>query len=492
MFLQYLVEDLKDSNIIGDTNIDINKIEYDSKKISKNDLFIAIKGYSDDGNNYIDEAIKKGAKAIILEKGNNISSNLQDIGVTVIEVEDARIAMAKVAATYYGYPAQKLKLIGITGTKGKTTTAYMIRDIMNASGKKTGMIGTIYNTYGNVQIEASRTSPESLDLQKLLKDMVDAKMEYVVMEVSSHALELNRVYGLHFVIGIFTNLSQEHLDFHKTMDNYLMAKAKLFELTDFALINGDDIYAPKLLKLVKCKTATFGLDNAVNITASDIKINAGNVEFKMYINKMLETIVINIPGRFTVYNALAAIGVCSLLGCQMDAILLALANVKVPGRAEVIDVKKTFTVMVDYAHNPSSLEAILSSIKKYAKGRIICVFGCGGNRDKEKRPLMGEISGRLADFTVITTDNPRNENPKEIMAQIENGIKNTRGLYKIIENRKQAIACTMKIAWKNDIVLIAGKGHETYQELKNKKRISFDERKVVKEIAEKMADKNIE
>lgn len=492
MFLQYLVEDLKDSNIIGDTNIDINKIVYDSKKISKNDLFIAIKGYSDDGNNYIDEAIKKGAKAIILEKGNNISSNLQDIGVTVIEVEDARIAMAKVAATYYGYPAQKLKLIGITGTKGKTTTAYMIRDIMNASGKKTGMIGTIYNTYGNVQIEASRTSPESLDLQKLLKDMVDAKMEYVVMEVSSHALELNRVYGLHFVIGIFTNLSQEHLDFHKTMDNYLIAKAKLFELTDFALINGDDIYAPKLLKMVKCKIATFGLDNAVNITASDIKINAGNVEFKMYINKMLETIVINIPGRFTVYNALAAIGVCSLLGCQMDAILLALANVKVPGRAEVIDVKKTFTVMVDYAHNPSSLEAILSSIKKYAKGRIICVFGCGGNRDKEKRPLMGEISGRLADFTVITTDNPRNENPKEIMSQIEKGIKNTRGLYKIIENRKQAIAFAMKIAWKNDIVLIAGKGHETYQELKNKKRISFDERKVVKEIAEKMADKNIE
>ena len=212
----------------------------------------------------------------------------------------------------------------------------------------------------------------------------------------------------------------------------------------------------------------------------------------MYVNKMLETIVINIPGRFTVYNALAAIGTCSLLGAQMDAILLALSNIKVPGRSEIIDVQKTFTVMVDYAHNPSSLEAILSSIKKYVKGRIICVFGCGGNRDKEKRPMMGEISGRLADFTVITTDNPRNEDPSIIMKEIEDGVKKTKGLYKIIENRKDAIAFAMRIAWKNDLVLIAGKGHETYQELKNGKRIDFDERKVVKDIADKMPDKNIE
>lgn len=354
------------------------------------------------------------------------------------------------------------------------------------------MIGTIYNTYGDIQIEATRTSPESLDLQKLLKDMVDAQMEYVVMEVSSHSLVLDRVYGLHFAIGIFTNLSQEHLDFHGTMDNYLLAKSKLFEMCDFALVNGDDIHTPRLKKMIKCKTATFGLDNAVNITASDVRINNNNVEFKMYVNKMLETIVINIPGRFTVYNALAAIGTCSLLGAQMDAILLALSNIKVPGRSEIIDVQKTFTVMVDYAHNPSSLEAILSSIKKYVKGRIICVFGCGGNRDKEKRPMMGEISGRLADFTVITTDNPRNEDPSIIMKEIEDGVKKTKGLYKIIENRKDAIAFAMRIAWKNDLVLIAGKGHETYQELKNGKRIDFDERKVVKDIADKMPDKNIE
>lgn len=489
MLLQYLIENLTDKVIIGDTNIDINKIEYNSQKIEQNDIFVAIKGYKEDGNDYIKEAVEKGAVCIVTED-NLDASKLPNI--TIVRVQNSRIALSLIASKYYDFPARKLKLIGITGTKGKTTTAYMIRDILNASGKKTGMIGTIYNTYGNVCIEASRTSPESLDLQKLLKDMVDAQMEYVVMEVSSHSLVLDRVYGLHFAIGIFTNLSQEHLDFHGTMDNYLLAKSKLFEMCDFALVNGDDIHTPRLKKMIKCKTATFGLDNAVNITASDVRINNNNVEFKMYVNKMLETIVINIPGRFTVYNALAAIGTCSLLGAQMDAILLALSNIKVPGRSEIIDVQKTFTVMVDYAHNPSSLEAILSSIKKYVKGRIICVFGCGGNRDKEKRPMMGEISGRLADFTVITTDNPRDEAPSVIMKEIEDGVKKTKGLYKIIENRKDAIAFAMRIAWKNDLVLIAGKGHETYQELKNGKRIDFDERKVVKDIADKMPDKNIE
>lgn len=491
MLLQYLIENFENAEINGNTNIEINKIEYDSKKINPNDVFVAIKGYVENGNDYIKEALDLGACAIIVEKDVELSEF--ELGnITVIKVDDARIALAKISATYYDYPAKKLKLIGVTGTKGKTTTAYMIRDILNASSKRTGMIGTIYNTYANVQIEATRTSPESLDLQRLLREMVDAEMEYVVMEVSSHALELNRVYGLRFMISVFTNLSEEHLDFHENMDNYLNAKAKLFEMSDFAMINGDDIYTPRLKKMIKCKIATYGLDNAVNVTAADVKINAGYVEYKMYINKMLETIVVNIPGRFTVYNSLAAIGVCSLLNCQMDAILLALANVKVPGRAEIIPLNKTFTVMVDYAHNPSSLEAILTSIKKYVKGRVILVFGCGGNRDKEKRPVMGEIAGRLADFTVITTDNPRNESPKTIMSEIESGMKQTRGLYKVIENRKQAIAFAMKIAWKNDIVLIAGKGHETYQELKNNKKIKFDERKVVAEIAASMPDKNIE
>lgn len=491
MLLQYLIENLTDAKISGSTNVEINKIEYDSKKIEKDDVFVAIKGYEQDGNDFIDEAINSGCKCVILEHDVDISKYQNDT-LTIIQVANSRIALAIIAATYYDYPALKLKLIGITGTKGKTTTAYMIRDIINASGKRAGMIGTIYNTYGKVQIEATRTSPESLDLQKLLRDMADADMQYVVMEVSSHALALERVYGLKFVISAFTNLSEEHLDFHKTMDNYLEAKSKLFLQSDYALINADDIYAPKLMKIITCKTATYGLDNEVNLTANDIRVNSGNVEFKMYINRMLETVRVNIPGRFTVYNALAAIGVTSLLNCQMDAILLALANVKVPGRSEIVDIHKTFTVMLDYAHTPSSLEAILTAVKKHAKGRIICVFGCGGNRDTIKRPMMGEIAGRIADFTIITTDNPRNEEPLAICKEIEVGIKQTKGLYKIIENRKEAIKFAMRIAWKSDIIVIAGKGHETYQILKNNKKIHFDEREVVKELAEEITDKNIE
>lgn len=491
MLLQYLIENLTTNEVKGTTNVEIGKIEYDSKKIEKNDVFVAIKGYAQDGNDYITEAINKGAICIIVE--NDVDTNLYEgKDVTVIKVDNSRIALAVVSSTYYDNPSSKLKMIGITGTKGKTTTAYMIRDIMNASGKKTGMIGTVYNTYGNTQIESTRTSPESLELQKLLKDMVDAGMEYVVMEVSSHALALDRVYGIHFNVSVFTNLSEDHLDFHETMDNYLEAKKKLFDISDLALVNGDDIYAPKLIKMLKSKHATFGLDNAVNLTATDLRINADYVEFKMYINKMLETIHVNIPGKYTVYNSLAAIAVCSLFNCQMDAILLALANVKVPGRSEIVPINKTFTVMIDYAHSPSSLEAILTAVKKHAKGRIICVFGCGGNRDIPKRAMMGEIAGRLADFTVITTDNPRNENPKSIMQNIEEGMKKTRGLYKCIENRKEAIKFAMRIAWKNDIIILAGKGHETYQILKNNKKIHFDEREVVKKLAEEMPDKNIE
>lgn len=486
MLLQYLLENLTNVEIEGQTNIEINKIEYNSNKIEKNDVFVAISGYKENGKDYIENAIKNGAVAIVYQ------DELDKVdGITYIKVEDSRIALATMSATYFGNPARKLKIIGITGTKGKTTTAYMIRDIMLASGKKIGMIGTVCNTYGNVKEESIRTTPESLDIQALLARMVEADMEYVVMEVSSHALELNRVYGIRFIVGVFTNLSEDHLDFHNTMDNYLNAKAKLFKMSDFAIVNGDDIYAPRLLKMIDIKKATYGLDNSVDLTATDIRVNPSYVEFKMYVNRILETIKINIPGRFTVYNALAAIGVCSLFGAQMDAICAALGALRVPGRNEVVELNKSFTVIIDYAHTPSSLEAILSSAKKYTKGRIICVFGCGGNRDKEKRAMMGEIAGRLADFTVITTDNPRDEKPLDIISDIESGIKQTRGLYKSIENRRQAIKFAMRIAWKSDVVIIAGKGHETYQEVENGKKLYFDDKEIVKKLAEEMPDKNL-
>lgn len=495
MILQYLLDDMDIKKVEGKTDINISKIEYDSTKISKEDVFVAINGYEKDGNDYIKEATQKGAVCIVLEESfeDEVKSKNSDIlgGATLVFVENSRKALAEISSKYYGSPSKQLKIIGITGTKGKTTTAYMIRDIMLKAGKKIGMIGTILTSYGDKVIESDRTCPESLELNKIFRDMVDSGMEYVVMEVSSHALELYRVYGLHFIIAIFTNLSHEHLDFHKTMENYLNAKKKLFTMCDYALVNGDDIYTAQLIKGLECKVAKFGLDNEVNITSSDVRTYGGYVEFKMYINKMLETIRVNIPGKFTVYNALAAIGATSMLGCQMDSILLALMELKVPGRSEVVDIGKNFTVVVDYAHTPSSLEAILVSTKKYAKGRVICVFGCGGNRDVEKREEMGKIAGKYANFTIVTTDNPRDENPNKIMEQIEKGVKESNGLMTKIENRKDAIRFSMRIAWKNDIVIIAGKGHETYQILKNKKKIHFDDREVVRELAKEFPEKDL-
>ena len=489
MILKYLIDELTDYVSVGDENIKVNEIKYMSKHIKEGDIFVAIKGFSADGKDYISEAIEKGAKVIILNKEHKQE---EKENITYVYVENERVALAKISAKYYGFPNKKLNIFGVTGTKGKTTTVYMIYEILKAAGKKVGMIGTIYTKYDDVQIDSSRTTPESLDIYKTLKDMVDKGIENVVIEVSSHALELSRLEGLNFNISVFTNLSNEHLDFHETMDNYLKAKAKLFDMSDFAVINGDDLYYNQLSKMIKCKTATYGLDNKVNITATDLRINGNYTEFKMFVNKMLQTIVVNIPGRFTVYNSLAAIGVCSMLGIQMDAILIGLNNVKVPGRNEVVDIKKTFTAIVDYAHTPASLEAILVATKKYAKGRIILVFGCGGDRDKTKRDLMGEIAGKYANFTCITSDNPRNEKEENILSMIEEGIKKTNGLYKVIKDRKEAIKFAMRVAWKNDIVIVAGKGHETYQIFKNNKKVFFDDREVIKQIASKMPDKNIE
>lgn len=490
MLLQYLIEDL-DSKSYGNTEKEITGIEYNSENIKEGNIFVAIKGFNDDGHKYIDDAVSKGASCVIVNSDEKLNIKELEKKVTVVEVDNTRIALAKISNTYYDRPASKLKLIGVTGTKGKTSTAYMIRDILIASGKKVGMIGTIYNTYGDIQIESNRTSPESLDLHRLLKDMANNKIEYVVMEVSSHALTLDRVYGLTFDISVFTNLSPEHLDFHENMDEYLKAKAKLFQMSNFAIINADDIYATKLQKLITCKYARYGLDNESNITATDIRINNNYTEFKMYVNKQLETIRVGIPGKYSVYNALAAISATSMLGAQMQDILLSLGNIKVPGRSEIVDIEKSFAVLIDYAHTASSLEAILVNTKKYIKGRVICVFGCGGERDIEKRSEMGRVAGKYADFTIITTDNPRGENPNKIIGDIEKGIQETKGLYKSIINRKEAIEFAMRIAWRNDTIILAGKGHERYQEVAGGKKLPFDERQIVKTIASNMPGKEM-
>ena len=497
MLLRYLIEDINldtEKDIIGNIDIAINKIEYDSSKIGESDVFVAIEGFKTDGHEYIAEAVRNGATGIVVNKEEveyvkEICRNLPQ-EVCIIVTEDTRKILSHIACRYYDNPSSKLSVIGITGTKGKTTTAYMIRDILKQSGKKVGLIGTIYNEYADVKEEATRTTPESLDLQRMLSDMASKEIQYVVMEVSSHALSLHRVDGIHFDIGVFTNLSEEHLDFHCTMDEYLKAKAKLFENCAFSIINADDLYTPKLLKLIDGKIAKFGLDNKAEVTATEVRVNNDYVDFKMYINRQPQVIKVAIPGRYTVYNALAAITVTSMLNAQMQDILVALSNVKVPGRSEVVDINKSFAVIVDYAHTPSSLEAILVNTKKYVKGRVICVFGCGGNRDTLKRAEMGRIAGQYANFTVITTDNPRDEKPEDIAKEIESGIKETRGLHKVILNRKEAIKFAMRIAWKNDTVIIAGKGHETYQELAGGKKVPFDDREIVKAIAATMPEKD--
>lgn len=488
MLLQYLIEDLE-AKIAGDTHIEISGIEYDPVLVNVGNIFVSVKKIKEEVKTDVLEALKRGATSFIIEDMAQLKEFVKEKNVTVLKVKDARIALAIISAIYYDRPAKKLKLIGVTGTKGKTTTSYMIRDILNAAGKKTGMIGTIFDTYGEKTIPVSNVFKESLDLQRLLKDMVDEGMEYVVLEVSSHALVLNKVYGLNFEISLFTNLSQEHLDFHETMEEYLNAKAKLFDMSNYAIINADDMYAMKLEKTISCKTAKFGLDNESNVTATDVRINNNYVEFKMYINKQLETIKICIPGRYSVYNALGAIAVTSMLGAQMQDILVGLASVKVPGRSEIVDIDKSFVVLIDFANTPSTLEAILVNTKKYIKGRVICVFGCDQKISKEHRHQMGEIAGKYSDFTVITTDNVSSEKPEKIISDIIEGLKTTKGLYKMILDRTQAIEFAMKIAWKNDTIVLAGKGHYKYQDMSAKKRMPFDERKVVKDLAEKMPGK---
>ena len=493
MLLQYLIEDLENIKVVGDTTKEIKKIQYNSRKIENLDIYICLedfKRYSENKFNYIEEAIKNGACAIIVGSDYE-TEEYEKQNITVIKVESVRKTLAIISSKYYDFPSRKLTLIGVTGTKGKTTTSYMIREILNASGKKTSIIGTMYNLYNNKQSDVVKTYKESLDLHELLNDMLESEVKYVVIEVGSNDIDLFRLYGLKFATSVFTNLSENSQNKYETMEAYLSVKSKLFNISDYSFINGDDIYTPRLLKCIDCNFATYGLDNAVDLTAADIRISVSGVEFKMYVNKMLETIKINIPGRFVVYNALAAIGVASLFNCQMDSIILALQNVRVPGRSEVLDVNKIFTVMLDYSNSVSSIESTLLSIKKYAKGRIICVFGCIKATTKEERITIGEIFGRYSDFIVITTDNKKVDNESRLCQEIETGVKNKKGLYKVIENREKAIKFAMRIAWKNDIILVVGKPNGNHKIISNQTKIEFDERNLIKELAKNMEEKNI-
>lgn len=484
MKLSEVLKGIEEIEVRGDLEIDVPSIAYDSRKVENGGMFVAIVGFKMDGHNYIESAIQSGAKIIAMQEGVYDAGMIPE-GITVVFSKDTRKFLPMVACNFYGNPTRELKVVGVTGTKGKTTTTYMIKSILEHAGKKVGLIGTIANYVGDKCYESERTSPESLDLQRMFREMVNNKCDVAVMEVSSHSLALDRVWGIDFDIGVFTNLTQDHLDFHKTFDNYLAAKAKLFTMCKEGFVNCDDMYAKKLMDMATCPITTYGIDNNPFVSARDIIITNSYSDFKMPFNKVIQRIKVDIPGRFTVYNALAAICVSIRLGAGVEDVLAGLENVKVPGRSEVVPTTRNFTVIVDYAHTPDSLENILKASRVYTKGKIICVFGCGGDRDTAKRPMMGEIAGKLAGYTVITSDNPRSEKPEEIIRQIEEGMKKTNGKYKVIVDRKKAIEHALRKAEKGDLILIAGKGHETYQEINGEKH-HFDDREVVRELVTKL------
>lgn len=476
----------------GNLDIEIKGIENNSKEIKEGYMFIAIKGFSTDGHQYVENAIENGATVVMLEQSCNIKELNIPENITIIMVKNTREALAICSSNYYGNPSAQLKLIGVTGTKGKTTTTFMIKEILERSGKKVGLIGTIATYINGKQIkESDRTTPESLELQKTFKQMVDEGVEVVVMEVSSQSLKLHRVDGCQFDIVLFTNFSEDHIskNEHPDMKDYFNSKLKLFEMCKTGIVNADDLYAAKLPRLFpESNIVTYGIDNFANVLAKDITITNSYVDFKVKITDRNERVKTGIPGRFSVYNSLAAICVAQKFGIEVEVIKQALDEVRVPGRSELVNNKLELTIMIDYAHSPESLQNILQATKSYTRGRVISVFGCGGDRDSGKRSIMGEISGKIADYTIVTSDNPRTEDPQKIVNQIEEGIKKTKGKYEVVVDRTEAIEKAIKMANKRDIIILAGKGHEPYQEINGVKH-PFDERIIVNNIIKKMTVK---
>ncbi|KMT21402.1 UDP-N-acetylmuramoyl-L-alanyl-D-glutamate--2,6-diaminopimelate ligase [Clostridium cylindrosporum] len=473
MKISDLVKNMEEVEVIGN-DIDIKKLCYSTSDIDENSLFFCIVGLNVDGHTFIKKAIENGAKAIV------VSKDLEPLNdVTVIKVKDTREAMSLISSNFYGNPSKEIDVIGITGTNGKTTSTFMMKSILEVANKKTSLLGTIYNIIGSKKEEAKRTTPESKDLQGLFRDMINFGDDSCIMEVSSHSLDLKRVYGVDFKVGIFTNLTQDHLDFHSDMGSYFNAKMKLFDNSEYAVINIDDEYGRKAVNKIKGKVLTYGLTNEANLFASDILISSEGAKFKLNYKGESEEILLHLPGKFNIYNALGCIGAALILNITLEDIKKGLESLSsVPGRSEKITSSKGFTVIIDYAHTPDGLTNILSTTKEYTDGNLIALFGCGGDRDRTKRPLMGKAAGEIADFCVVTSDNPRGEEPSDIIQDIIPGVKATGCNYTVIENRKDAIKYAIDNAKKGDVIVIAGKGHETYQILKNE-TIHFDEKEIV-------------
>lgn len=452
---------------------EVRGLSYDSRKIQAGDLFVAVVGHKLDGHNFVGEAKAKGAAAVMVERF------LPGLDLPQVVVQDTRLALGLAAANFFGHPSRKLKVIGVTGTNGKTTTTYLIKSILEQAGFKVGLIGTIQVLLGNEAMESQRTTPESLDLQRLLAQMAAEGCEYVVMEVSSHALELHRTAGMSFAGAVFTNLSQDHLDFHPSMEDYFAAKAKLFVgLNGPAAINVDDPWGAKLAEQVVGQVNSFGIETGACYRGRKIKLEKTGVSYILESKEGQIAVRLQLMGLFNVYNSLGAVAVCAGLGIPLDVIKTGLERVSgVPGRFERIDNSHGLNVVVDYAHTPHGLENILRSARPLApNGRIILVFGAGGDRDRGKRPLMGAVAAELADVVIITSDNPRSEDPVAICSSIEQGLlmKNPQTTYEVVVDRRQAIRRAVAMASPSDLVIIAGKGHETYQEFAQG-RIHFDD-----------------
>lgn len=461
---------------------EIESLSMDSRKKTDHGLFFCIPGARFDAHDYAPQALQNGASALVV-------AHFLPLDVPQVQVKNVRAAMSLMAAAFFGHPDREMKLLGVTGTKGKTTTSFLIKAIMEKAGYKVGLIGTTGNMIGNEYMKSEFTTPEPIDFFRTLRKMRDAGVTVVSMEVSAHALEMKRLAGVRFEAGCYTNLSQDHLDLFGTMEKYFACKKTFFapEWIDNAAINVDEDTSAEILRDIAVPRSTYGICNNADIFARDIEITENGISFVMKLFALHEyPVKLQLTGMFNVYNALAAAAVGLIMGVQPETITQALAEVKsVPGRAEMLDTHTPYKVILDYSHSPDALENILSAVRQFARGRVISLFGCGGDRDHLKRPIMGEISGRLADYSILTSDNPRTEDPFEILRAVEEGIKPTNGKYVVIENRREAIRHALQIARDGDIIVLAGKGHETYQEIMGVKR-PFDEKVVVQELLEEM------
>ncbi|MFD0692751.1 UDP-N-acetylmuramoyl-L-alanyl-D-glutamate--2,6-diaminopimelate ligase [Paenibacillus sp. GCM10027628] len=487
MKLKELASALLITHIQGESDTEITGIEADSRRVKQGDLFLCIPGLAVDGHDFAPRAVESGASALVVER-------VLDLPVPQLVVKDARYAMAVLSAHFYGYPSEKMKIIGITGTNGKTTSTYLIEKILRDQGFTTGLMGTIQMKIGDTYTDMERTTQEALDLQRSFNQMKEAGTDYCVMEVSSHALELGRVKGIHFRSGIFTNLSQDHLDYHKTMDAYQSAKGLLFsrlgngfsgdpQKRQYAILNADDPASEAFEKLTAAQVITYGIDNECDVRAKDIRITAQGTEFRLVSFAGEAQFRMKLVGKFNVYNTLGAIASTLAEGVALEQIRNSLESVAVvDGRMEVVNEGQDFLVLVDYAHTPDGLENALSTIRDFAEGKIYTVFGCGGDRDRKKRPLMGKVTAKYSDYLYVTSDNPRTEQPDAILQDIVPGIEEAgfpSEKFRLIVDRKQAIQKAIEEAGPGDVVLIAGKGHETYQDIMGVKH-DFDDRLVAK------------